>query len=90
MLSCIHTAATGGHGLSAGRPVRRIAGAGLDVLETEPAAADNPLLKMDNVLVTPHLATMTREAFERSRQFAILNAARAAQGEEPESVIAAG
>ena len=68
----------------------RIAGAGLDVLETEPAAADNPLLKMDNVLVTPHLATMTREAFERSRQFAILNAARAAQGEEPESVIAAG
>ena len=68
----------------------RIAGACLDVLEVEPADADNPLLKMDNVLVTPHLATMTREAFERSRQFAILNAARAARGEEPESVIPAG
>ena len=68
----------------------RIAGACLDVLEVEPADADNPLLKMDNVLVTPHLATMTREAFERSRQFAILNAARAARGEEPDSVIPAG
>ena len=65
----------------------KIAGAGLDVLETEPAATDHPLLAMDNVLVTPHLATMTREAFERSRQFAILNAARAARGEEPEAVL---
>ncbi len=68
----------------------RIAGAALDVLEVEPPTEDNPLLKMDNVLVTPHLATMTREAFERSRQFAILNAARAARGEEPEAIIPAG
>ncbi|MFC1896971.1 C-terminal binding protein [Chloroflexota bacterium] len=33
-----------------------IAGAGLDVFEKEPVDADNPLLKMDNVVVTPHTA----------------------------------
>ncbi len=34
-----------------------IAGAGLDVLETEPPAPDNPLLKMDNVILTAHVAS---------------------------------
>ncbi len=34
-----------------------IAGAGLDVLEEEPIAPDNPLLKMDNVILTPHVAS---------------------------------
>ena len=34
----------------------RIAGAGLDVLEKEPLDADNPLLHMDNVVFTPHMA----------------------------------
>jgi D-3-phosphoglycerate dehydrogenase len=34
-----------------------IAGAGLDVLEQEPPSPDNPLLKMDNVILTPHVAS---------------------------------
>lgn len=41
-----------------------IAGAGLDVFETEPVEAGHPLLKMDQVLVTPHCSGLTDEASE--------------------------
>jgi D-3-phosphoglycerate dehydrogenase len=34
---------------------RRIAGAGLDVFETEPLPLDSPLRTLDNVVITPHL-----------------------------------
>lgn len=41
---------------------KRIAAAGLDVFEKEPPEADNPLLNMPNVIVTPHAAALTKEA----------------------------
>ncbi len=65
----------------------KIAQAGLDVLEEEPTPVDNPLLKMDNVLVTPHMASFTQESGEKSRTFATYNAARVVRGEDPESVV---
>ena len=43
---------------------KRIAGAGLDVWEKEPPPLDHPLLHMDNVMVSPHTAGVTREARE--------------------------
>jgi D-3-phosphoglycerate dehydrogenase len=43
-----------------------IAGAGLDVFHHEPIAADNPLIKLDNVTLTSHLAGTTSEALRRS------------------------
>jgi D-3-phosphoglycerate dehydrogenase len=41
---------------------RRIAGAGIDVFEQEPTPADNPLFGLDNIIVTPHVASSTAEA----------------------------
>ena len=39
----------------------KIAGAFLDVYETEPISPENPLLKLDNVITTPHMASNTEE-----------------------------
>ena len=66
---------------------KKILAAGLDVLEEEPTPVDNPLLDMDNVLITPHLAAFTQESYEKQSAFAIQNTARVARGEEPESVV---
>ena len=44
---------------------RRIAGAGLDVFDTEPLPAGHPLTKLPNVVLTPHLGWPTDEAYER-------------------------
>ena len=66
---------------------QEISAAGLDVLEEEPTPKDNPLLKMDNVVVTAHMASFAQESGERSRLFAMGNVARVARGEEPTSIV---
>lgn len=50
-----------------------IRSAGLDVFEQEPVRPDNPLLKMDNVAVAPHVAWLTNETLERSVDIAVAN-----------------
>lgn len=43
---------------------KRIAGAGLDVFETEPLPPDHPLLSLSNTVVTPHIGYVCREGFQ--------------------------
>jgi phosphoglycerate dehydrogenase-like enzyme len=66
---------------------RRIAGAALDVLETEPPAKDHPFLKLDNVLFTPHIGGSTREAQARGEWGAAEEVVRVLQGEKPRNAV---
>ena len=65
-----------------------IAGAALDVLEQEPPAADNPLFAMENVLLSPHVAGVTRDTWARRGAFIFANLERVWRGEKPQAVIA--
>ena len=54
---------------------------GLDVFADEPIHTDNPLLTLDNVVVTPHIAWLTPETLERSCTIAFENCRRLRAGE---------
>ena len=67
---------------------QQIAGAALDVLTQEPPAPDNPLLTMENVLLSPHIAGVTRDTWARRGAFIFSNLQRVWRGEAPQAVIA--
>lgn len=60
---------------------KTIAGAGLDVFEQEPIKPDNPLLKMDNVILTPHISAGTVDALREKMRSVFANLQRFARGE---------
>lgn len=65
----------------------KLFGAGLDVTEEEPIDMDNPLLRMRNVIVTPHLATRALESEQNIRRFVVENILRLARGQPLQSVV---
>lgn len=64
-----------------------IAGAGLDVLETEPIDENDPLLKMDNVVITPHAAFISEESILELEVTAATSVKQVLSDELPESVV---
>ncbi len=61
----------------------QIGGAGLDVFEHEPLDPDSPLLKLDNVFATPHVAGVTRQNIEGTARVVAENIGRIKQGKTP-------
>ncbi len=66
---------------------KKIAGAALDVFEKDPIDPDNPLLNMDQVIVTPHSASYCEASFKRLRTSVGEEAVRVAQGRWPKNVV---
>lgn len=65
----------------------RIAGAGLDVFETEPLPRESPLLNLDNVILTPHWLTSTRQAARLTCVSMMQGMLNVAQGRLPENIL---
>ncbi|HUG10531.1 MAG TPA: phosphoglycerate dehydrogenase [Opitutaceae bacterium] len=61
----------------------RVGGYGTDVLDHEPPAADHPLLKLPNCIVTPHVGSRTYESVVRQATAAVKNLILAMHGEKP-------
>ena len=65
----------------------KIAGAALDVIADEPPAKDHPLIKLDNVLWTPHLGAVTLEAAERGEWGAAQEVIRVLESKRPKNPV---
>lgn len=64
-----------------------IAGAGLDVFETEPLPGDHPLWRLENVILTPHIAAASPRIAERHLATLLENVRRFAAGQEPLNLV---
>jgi D-3-phosphoglycerate dehydrogenase len=65
----------------------KIAGAGLDVLQQEPPTQDNPLLSLDNTIVTPHIAWYSEESFLRDMEQGMDELVRVLKGKRPRYIV---
>jgi D-3-phosphoglycerate dehydrogenase len=65
----------------------KIAGAGLDVFESEPIAHDDPLLELDNVIVAPHAICWTDECFRLNGHSAIQSILEVFHGRCPQNIV---
>jgi len=66
---------------------RRIAGAALDVFEKEPIDPDDPLLELDNVVLTPHIGSASIETRKKMAMIAAENLVSVLRGVEPPNLV---
>lgn len=71
------------HALDSGR----IAGAAFDVFDTHPIAPDNPLLRLDNVVLTPHIGGATAETVRRHSEMMTGDILRFTRGQRPVNIV---
>lgn len=64
-----------------------LAGAGLDVMETEPLPADSPLLGMERVILTPHIAWYSEETYGELKRRTVENVAEYLSGRRPRNIV---
>jgi phosphoglycerate dehydrogenase-like enzyme len=65
----------------------KVAGAALDVFEKEPLDTENPLISMDNVILTPHLAASSEEAMRRMAVQVSEGVLKVLRGEAPKHPV---
>jgi D-3-phosphoglycerate dehydrogenase len=83
LVNCARGGVVDEEALVASLEAGHLAGAALDVFETEPLPADHPLTAMENVLLTPHMAAHTQESLDRMASDAADGIVAVLQGREP-------
>lgn len=83
ILNCARGEIVNTSDLAAALKSGQVGGYGTDVLDQEPPPADHPLLKLPNVVVTPHVGSRTYESVVRQATAAVKNLILAMNGEKP-------
>jgi D-3-phosphoglycerate dehydrogenase len=66
---------------------KQIAGAAVDVYDPEPPVPDNPLIHMDNIIVTPHMGAQTEESLYRMGTTIVQSILDVLEGKRPEHLV---
>lgn len=87
LVNCARGSVVSSEDLVAALQSGHLVGAGLDVTDPEPLDSDHPLLHMENVIVTPHVASNTTAGRERMERMAFEQVQMVFKGERPTNLV---